>query len=342
MKELASRRTNDDFWCSEITRFPTIGNALAGGKILAHIVFNYLLTTSFFSMSKLTIKFDGGGSTFSFQNTLGIDTRLLCACCGGSLGRRPVTGRCGHSICSDCHQQEVLLTLRPGYLKPCPMKGCRSNESFDMVGLPSSSIVFAEEILEEAERATRSHIWDLMEEMKLHDARKDKERITSLTTKISDRNKRIDYLERKLAEARDEILCMENRNYGMVRFTDSLLRRLDNTPGANAALPNSPDVPSTVAVIKSLSGENSVDSVSTLGFTQKLDKQIAAAEKRWAREAKRKTTGTTTSCDTSSGSFAPVLKRKPRKPRKVSMETSERRKDDGSVSNSGTSEAEFQ
>ena len=203
--------------------------------------------------------------------------------------------------------------------------------------MTSATVVRAIGLLEEAERSTRKHIFDLMEETGLNDARASSRTINELRASLLARDKEIVDLRKSLADAKDEILCMENRNYGMVRFSNSLLKRLDQTPGGCAGL-DQPDYPSTVAVLRKHTDSDSSEWESSIGMTQKLEERVADFERRELEEKRSKLPPSP--CDTSSGSFQPVLKRR----RKVSLEKPEKKCGgvllcDGSQS---TSEAEFE
>ena len=294
-------------------------------------------------MDKLTLRFDHP-NTFSFRETLGIDTRLLCASCGRRFGREPTatptTGRCGHSLCSNCHYSEVVskMVKGAGAFKPCPMIGCKERESFDAIGKTSVSILFAVETLEEAERSTRKHVWDIMEEAGLYDARRAEARIKDLSIKLSDRDKEVTRLKACLEEAKDEILCMENRNYGMVKFSNSLMKRLDDTPGGYHG--HDEDIPSTVAMLGGQTQSDSSPSASSLGFTQKMNVRVAAFEKR-EEERKRRKTEPESSSDESSGSFQPVLKKRCRRGVPGELRGSSSGSDSSSASSNSTPEREF-
>ena len=273
---------------------------------------------------------------FSFRWSLSTDTRLLCARCGGELGDKPVTGRCGHSLCDPCHTAVALDPKRNRQWQPCPMIACGSSESFEVAMKPSSTILIATKLIRELDHQTSVYVDRIRKEMGHYDATSTKQSLAWKTKQVEEKDRQIACLEKQLAESKDEILCMENRNYGMVRFSNSLMKRLDETPGGCHGA-DQPDVPSTVAVVRRQSDSDSSEYESSIGMTQKLDECVAEFERREMAK-----TSPASPCDTSSGSFQPVLKR-----RKVSLENPTtgggraRLKGDFSDGSESTSEAEF-
>ena len=103
---------------------------------------------------------------FSFLHTFGINTHFRCAGCGGNIMKDPITGRCGHSICQECHDTKVVPNFRKyAEWHPCIMPGCRIQESFEHEAKSSVSIIMAMNLMEELKWRTTKHIREVREKV---------------------------------------------------------------------------------------------------------------------------------------------------------------------------------
>lgn len=72
----------------------------------------------------------------------GLDVYLLCAVCGTKLHEvmaPPVTGRCGHIICHECHKNCVIAGTIRDQFTPCPSTDCLYTHAFERKVPPACS-----------------------------------------------------------------------------------------------------------------------------------------------------------------------------------------------------------
>jgi hypothetical protein len=77
--------------------------------------------------------------------TYGISSSVCCPLCQFSYDWElnwPTTGRCGHTICSDCHMKRNVHEARnDGRWQPCPFGNCSSDMSFEIEQSPNTQSV---------------------------------------------------------------------------------------------------------------------------------------------------------------------------------------------------------
>ena len=84
------------------------------------------------------IQHDG---TLDFKTWLSLNVMVFCGVCFDPYdpeSKKPITGRCGHSICEECNSKHVLMGIsRPDQFMPCPAPGCAVAHSFPRCNVPS-------------------------------------------------------------------------------------------------------------------------------------------------------------------------------------------------------------
>jgi hypothetical protein len=79
------------------------------------------------------------------QRTFGISSMVCCPLCRFSYDQEvnwPTTGRCGHTICSDCHMKHnVHEASNVERWQPCPFGGCSSDMSFEIEQSPNTQLL---------------------------------------------------------------------------------------------------------------------------------------------------------------------------------------------------------
>lgn len=175
---------------------------------------------------------------FKFHKHCGIVAALNCSSCGLPMDnqlRKPITGICGHTICTPCLYKMFNpyngAKSTPGRFELCPMIACR-REGFQFTTTPSSSVMIAISKFQEMEEAVHSFMvkhfeyWKVYDKEKLLSQVRDKEKalqekqneITELTSNLSQAQRRIQELveneqfyEVRIAGMRDYIQSLQQR-----------------------------------------------------------------------------------------------------------------------------------
>ena len=103
-------------------------------------------------------------ATFTYWSDLGIDPRLPCIVCACTMDSdwKPYTGRCGHTICEDCHYHKVVVAHpNDGEFQPCPFPGCNNNQSFELVQCQNDAILWLVEKIEKLKTKMDNYLCDL-------------------------------------------------------------------------------------------------------------------------------------------------------------------------------------
>ena len=103
-------------------------------------------------------------SDFTYWADLGVDPRLFCASCPCTMDDdwKPYTGRCGHTICEDCHHHKVVVAHpNSGEFQPCPVPACNFNQSFETMQQSNSAIIWLVKKTEELKIKINNYLCDI-------------------------------------------------------------------------------------------------------------------------------------------------------------------------------------
>ena len=158
---------------------------------------------------------------YSLEADLGISPHVLCIKCALPMDRQrrwPMTGRCGHTVCCDCHQTYVLFApTNDGLWQPCPMGGCREEHAFETEGKTTVLISDAIEKLREIEYSVGCHLLDSEVE-----ARHRKQ-----MAKVKEECRlELHELRETLKDKEDEVEKLQWTIDGMKEYADSLHERI--------------------------------------------------------------------------------------------------------------------
>lgn len=130
---------------------------------------------------------------FSFKGTLGYDLHIGCDMCRQTLYREnalPLTGRCGHTICGDCHGKHILGTpFTDGMWKRCPIVGCDyqrkwNRYSFETQMMDTACIVRNYVNIKEAEEKVDRYCKQLLRKVGYMDLELNKEKLARKERRI--------------------------------------------------------------------------------------------------------------------------------------------------------------
>lgn len=145
---------------------------------------------------------------FDFGKWAGITTSLSCPKCGtvmDGLNVWPTAGRCGHSICNQCHNAHCINGMtRPGQFVPCPTSGCIHTHSFERKP-PGKNFLFTTmmKTIEEMEYHAgikmkvvyKDYVLDLVDQWKTY-----RPRLETMENAIKSKDSEIVSLKRRIVE----------------------------------------------------------------------------------------------------------------------------------------------
>ena len=283
--------------------------------------------------------------SFNFYKHCGIIAALNCSSCGkhfDKVTRKPVTGLCGHTICTPClfkvfnpYSKEKLPAQR---FQLCPMLGCR-REGFQYKDTTSSSVLMAIDKFEEMEEAVHRYVvknierWNGYEKddllTQLHNKqvclKQNETTIQQLTTELTD-------VKRKLQLAEEDKELYEVRISGMREYIESLQTRLSSQEKSGVF-----QGPQTVHAQAALGEDISVDSILSPGLSEQLD--LLEQKTKQQKQIEKKNYSFSSDSSLSSLEMDKILKRvrtstkdpKQRKARKVSLDVNRARNNDMSA-----------
>ena len=158
---------------------------------------------------------------FSFDAWLGLSRHVNCELCHEAMGELvvwPITGRCGHSICSLCYYKVDKLQRSDRW--PCPIPGCEDESSFDKKDHRKSfTLIRAMVRMEEIEywaglhlkRAHADYVNDIASLLKKQ--REEKEAL------VSKHQEEVSVLQQQLKESEEEVEVLQE---GFDRLRDDL------------------------------------------------------------------------------------------------------------------------
>lgn len=211
---------------------------------------------------------------FTFKRMLGVAPDIRCSVCCSTMDAKvspPFTGRCGHTICGNCHNDHVVNARNPREWMPCPMQGCTHGASFEMQMSPNSVLLNIQDTLAEIERKTHVYIVDAVSKLRAHsisDLRRkigeDREEISNLRREVGAKDDEMKGLRQRIEEQEGEIQMLGFRIDGMREYTSSLHTRLlakeeDEIPVSGLGPPTSVEAVAGAVEDASSVGSNSAN-----------------------------------------------------------------------------------
>ena len=146
----------------------------------------------------------------------------------GYPGVWPTTGRCGHTICSGCHQKAMYEGKNEGVWQPCPALGCDCAEAFEMLNQKSEVLVHCVTMAERREK----ELTTLIDKAGEHVAMKASLHIDRLKKKheatVASHKRKEEETRFTLASKDDEIQQLRWKIQGMLDYQSSMHKQMES------------------------------------------------------------------------------------------------------------------